>query len=90
MQDIPLRVWLNYRADYLEEELRKEGRGSSRLWEKCGGCEATEGVAYRCRDQECHRGYLYCESCMVRVHQALPLHWIEVSAIQNFMHPKMG
>ncbi|KAJ7216212.1 hypothetical protein C8J57DRAFT_1440543 [Mycena rebaudengoi] len=75
--DIPLRVWLKYRANYLEEEMHKEGCGSCRLWENCSGCGTVEEVAYRCCDQECHGWYLYCDSCMVQVHQALPLHWIE-------------
>lgn len=51
-----------------------EGRGEYAL--KCTGC-TTGSPDYRCRD--CIYGAVYCQSCILTIHERSPLHAIEVS-----------
>ncbi|KAJ7429396.1 hypothetical protein B0H11DRAFT_1768213 [Mycena galericulata] len=72
-----MRTWLKFRVQYLWAVLRGEGRGSERLYgTTCRDCKSA-APEYRCRDQACLGGNLYCSDCMVKRHQALPLHWME-------------
>ncbi|KAI4517411.1 hypothetical protein K525DRAFT_210959 [Schizophyllum commune Loenen D] len=68
----PVTEWEGLRAEYLDECLRFEGRGSRRQCLACGAVEAR----YRCRD-ECMGHWLHCQDCIVKAHRMLPLHWIE-------------
>ncbi|KAF8137999.1 hypothetical protein K438DRAFT_2119507 [Mycena galopus ATCC 62051] len=42
----------------------------------CGGCQKLNPT-FRCENQTCHGPSLYCQSCIVNRHAALPTHWIE-------------
>ncbi|KAF7345208.1 CxC2 domain-containing protein [Mycena sanguinolenta] len=74
--DNPLRQWAeDYRATYLEEVLRLEGRGDHRHYETCRLC-GRGSADHRCR--EClGGGELMCHGCIVDGHHRLPFHQIE-------------
>jgi hypothetical protein len=71
--------WLPHRAQYLDEFLRHDGRGSAR---NCVRCGESEG-GYRCED--CHHTPLFCHHCLLEEHRRLPLHRVQVSSI--LCHP---
>jgi hypothetical protein len=78
-QDNPFKIWeQSHRDEYLDEALRLEGRGGPVNYAKCGGCD-DQNPTYRCAEQECHGGAMFCQKCTVARHEALPLHWIEAS-----------
>ena len=78
-----MKTWIPERDLYLDELLRREGRGGFDA-EKCAGCieEGNECVAgsatYRCLG--CSPGPLLCGGCVLRRHEKLPFHRIEVCA----------
>ncbi|KAJ7220394.1 hypothetical protein C8J57DRAFT_1095056, partial [Mycena rebaudengoi] len=72
-----LCTWLLYRSEYLDEFAWDEGRGARRLWDDKYHCCGLEGPQFRCRDQQCFGGELFCGSCQVKAHQTNPLHWME-------------
>ncbi|KAJ7475078.1 hypothetical protein B0H11DRAFT_2158575 [Mycena galericulata] len=67
----------------LDRLVMGEGRGRRALWQTCGGCGA-ESPAFRCRDGDCTGRQLFCATCIVSQHWALPLHWIEEWVVINF------
>ncbi|KAH9917223.1 uncharacterized protein B0H18DRAFT_883995, partial [Fomitopsis serialis] len=71
--DHPLREWTPEIDTWLAEMLRLEGRcGHSDM--DCAGC-SSDHSPFRCRD--CSDVQMYCESCMVHRHRALPFHRLE-------------
>ncbi|KAF7796181.1 hypothetical protein EIP86_007355 [Pleurotus ostreatoroseus] len=73
--DAPLKTFLAYREQYIDENLRSEGRGDYQHVELCPDCGASPP---RVRCKECHGQELVCEKCIVSRHSRLPLHTIEV------------
>jgi len=72
-----LNEWLNFRGIFLEEILRHDGLGDFIGLTNCTNCGKAPGI-YKCNG--CGKGgMLKCAECMVNLHQALPLHRIEVS-----------
>ncbi|KAK6978163.1 CxC2 domain-containing protein [Favolaschia claudopus] len=75
----PLHAWYPLRDDYVAEQLRREGRGSQRVYARCAGsrgpCEGTP--EYRCMNAECFGEAMYCKECILAVHARLPTHFIE-------------
>ncbi len=75
LQDEPLRAWIPYREQYLDEVLRLEGRGWARLIAQCPLCDKA-GPTFLCR--ECTGGDILCQECIVEIHAHLPLHRVQV------------
>ncbi|KAJ6603281.1 hypothetical protein DFH09DRAFT_899292 [Mycena vulgaris] len=75
-QSHPLKTWVGFQDEYLDEMLRLEGRGDPAGYSTCSECEAANPT-FRCAQQLCHGGHMYCADCMVKKHQFLPMHWIE-------------
>ncbi|RDX39693.1 hypothetical protein OH76DRAFT_1367263 [Lentinus brumalis] len=72
--DEPLRAWVPFRGEYLDQVLRLEGRGHARNSSACPRC--IEGSpTLRCL--ECAGGEMLCEACMLSAHIRLPLHRIQ-------------
>ncbi|KAF9523674.1 hypothetical protein CPB83DRAFT_898542 [Crepidotus variabilis] len=76
--DHPLLLWIPHIDHFVEEFLRLEGLGDSSL--HCAGtnCSASldaDCAAHRCLD--CTDVRLFCSSCILNIHLALPLHRIE-------------
>ncbi|KAJ7839911.1 hypothetical protein B0H13DRAFT_1649958 [Mycena leptocephala] len=66
----------NHREETLDEMLRAEGRGSPEFYQACAACK-TPNPEYRCARQTCWGPALYCEGCIVNLHQQLPTHMVE-------------
>ncbi|KAI5894719.1 uncharacterized protein SCHCODRAFT_02598112 [Schizophyllum commune H4-8] len=75
--DHPMQAWLKHRDEYLDELLRLEGRGDEAHYSSCGSCGTKDGVAYRCKGQECQGYQMFCKACTLSNHQYQLLHWIE-------------
>ena len=80
VKDMPMKTWLPERDLYLDELIRREGRGDFRA-EKCSFCpENTEGdrgkAIFRCLD--CSPAPLSCDQCLCRRHKDLPYHRVQV------------
>ncbi|KAJ6449237.1 hypothetical protein C8R47DRAFT_999277 [Mycena vitilis] len=75
---------MRYRSSMLDRIAAGEGRGKLRLWSQCGQCGCPT-PAFRCRDQDCVGGQLFCKPCLLLRHSALPLHWIEEWTGRNFL-----
>lgn len=70
----PLLSFKQYRQEYLDEEIRLEGRrGLAGL--PCPDC-GTSLPTYRCDD--CMGGEILCARCLLKRHKWLPLHAIKV------------
>lgn len=68
--------WLSFRASFLDELLRHDGRADYKDNSSCFTC-LNETTLYKCRD--CFRGSLLrCQECIVESHGEHPLHRIEV------------
>ena len=77
-QDEPLKQFIPKRQFFLDEMLRRDGRGDF-VAEKCSACpdRSTAGPAsIRC--MSCIPGPLVCEACAVRGHCSAPYHRIKV------------
>jgi hypothetical protein len=61
--------------EYLDDMIYVEGRGLN--GHSCAGCESPNPV-FQCADEECVGLGMRCEECIVKAHQHLPFHWIEV------------
>ncbi|KAF8197631.1 hypothetical protein K438DRAFT_1585024 [Mycena galopus ATCC 62051] len=69
-------TWAKHQAEYLDEMLHLEGRGYAATHSTCGGCQRLNPT-FRCENQTCHGPSLYCQTCIVDRHAALPTHWIQ-------------
>lgn len=77
-QDEPLRTWIPYRDQYLDEVLRLEGRAWARTTAQCPRCTGAVPT-FRCTD--CTGGDLLCQGCLVEIHAHLPLHRVQVMCV---------
>ncbi|KAJ7166466.1 hypothetical protein C8R43DRAFT_946025 [Mycena crocata] len=75
----PLKEWYAYNDEYLYEQLRRESRGSPRVYSQCasrhGACLGTAEL--RCVDQACTGEVMHCAACVVAAHAQLPTHFLE-------------
>ena len=79
LQDVPLKTWVKYRDDYLDECMFIESRGT--FYSSCAGCRALM-PQYRCKD--CTLGPLWCQACLLQRHDQSPLHLVEVCVTLPF------
>ena len=72
--------WLPFRSEQLDELIRHDGRAG--LTDHCVSCDNGNGD-YRCKD--CFGPRAQCRNCLLRDHQWLPFHRIQVclSKISN-------
>ncbi|KAK6974082.1 CxC2 domain-containing protein [Favolaschia claudopus] len=87
--DRPMRNWWVRVDEYLEESLRREGRGSARVYGRCAGSRCADPLRvcpnrvcdglpeWRCVDQACAGEAMYCRGCIVAIHARLPTHFVE-------------
>ncbi|KAJ7154944.1 hypothetical protein C8R43DRAFT_1126328 [Mycena crocata] len=75
----PLKEWYPFNDEYIQEQLRREGRGAPRVYSQCAGRHAgCSGVAeFRCVDQACVGEVMHCTTCVVAEHAQLPTHFLE-------------
>ncbi|KAF7791816.1 hypothetical protein EIP86_002840 [Pleurotus ostreatoroseus] len=73
--DAPLKTFLTFRQDYLDETIRSEGRGDYMDVGLCPDCH-TEKPTIRCKD--CFGEELVCPTCVVQRHIRMPLHRVEI------------
>ncbi|KAJ7475547.1 hypothetical protein B0H11DRAFT_2158492 [Mycena galericulata] len=88
--DRPLKTWYPFNDAYVREQLRHEGRGSAKVYSRCGtrGCS---GIAeYRCVDQACFGEVMHCERCIVSNHSRLPTHFVEKWDGTHFVRSRTG
>jgi hypothetical protein len=88
-KDRPLQTWVALTDEYVEMDLRREGRGSPKVYAQCAGVNcidpkqqcpnrACAGVAeYRCGEGVCVGEVMRCAKCMVAAHAQHPTHFIE-------------
>ncbi|KAJ7807746.1 hypothetical protein B0H14DRAFT_3091205 [Mycena olivaceomarginata] len=77
-KDRPLQTWYPLRDEYVEENLRREGRGSAKNHAHCAGGRECHGIAeWRCADQACLGEGMSCTQCIVAAHVHHPTHFIE-------------
>ena len=74
---LKLQEWLLFRDTTLDKVLRHDGLGDHLGQLGCSTCNIGPGL-FKCKD--CLGGSrLHCQNCVVKPHQDIPLHWIEVS-----------
>lgn len=73
----------HFRDETLNEMLRGEGRGSERFYRECARCKCAAPL-FRCARQTCLGPGIYCETCVVRQHEQLPMHMVEVSNVKKW------
>ncbi|KAJ6513670.1 hypothetical protein C8R47DRAFT_1064378 [Mycena vitilis] len=100
--DRPLKTWYPKEDEYIEEQLRREGRGSPKTYSKCAGVRCNDpnrqcpnrvctGTAeYRCVDGACFGDTMHCGSCIVAAHAKLPTHFIERWNGRSFERSRTG
>ncbi|KAJ7810465.1 hypothetical protein B0H13DRAFT_2384593 [Mycena leptocephala] len=100
--DRPLQTWVPHMDEYCAEALRREGRGSPRVYVRCAGSHCVDpdrkcpnhvctGVAeYRCCDGVCFGEVMQCATCIVAAHAQLPTHFIEKWDGNFVKHLRMG
>ncbi|KAF8208324.1 hypothetical protein K438DRAFT_1961817 [Mycena galopus ATCC 62051] len=74
--DRPLQNWYAMNNEYIEENLRREGRGDPKIRE-CPGRECDGAPEWRCVDQTCVGELMFCEQCIVATHARHPTHFVE-------------
>ncbi|KAF7349498.1 CxC2 domain-containing protein [Mycena sanguinolenta] len=80
--DRPLKNWYPKNDEYVEESLRREGRGLPKTYSRCAGSRGVGGeclgdAEWRCVDQLCFGELMYCSSCIVSKHVHHPTHFVE-------------
>ncbi|KAJ7127923.1 hypothetical protein C8R44DRAFT_616634, partial [Mycena epipterygia] len=100
--DRPLKTWYPFCNDYVEENLRLEGRGCPKNYSKCRGVQCNDphklcpnrkctGVAeYRCMDQACVGAGMHCSACIVVAHARLPTHFVQKWTGTRFKRKRTG
>ncbi|KAJ7601623.1 hypothetical protein DFH06DRAFT_1153729 [Mycena polygramma] len=76
--DRPLKTWYPFEDEYLQENLRREGRGSRRVYSRCAGVPCKDPTQ-RCPNQ-----------CIVAAHARLPTHFIEQWDGKKFLRKRKG
>lgn len=88
IQDNPLKTWIPHIDIYVEELLRHE---SCNIGEQliCANVTCDQSImdqpsaSFRCID--CQTSALYCSSCILLLHQRLPLHRVEVDFRSSYI-----
>ncbi|KAJ7797089.1 hypothetical protein B0H14DRAFT_2619337 [Mycena olivaceomarginata] len=85
--DRPLQNWYQKVDEYLEENLRREGRGAAKTYARCAGSrcidrqcpgrECEEPPEWRCVDKGCLGEQMFCTGCIVATHTRHPTHFVE-------------
>ncbi|KAJ7641080.1 hypothetical protein FB45DRAFT_1021856 [Roridomyces roridus] len=75
--DRPLQTWYPFCDEYLDEQMRREGRGSPKVYAKCATRDCPMPPLFRCVDGACMGEVMHCESCIVKTHARLPTHFVE-------------
>ncbi|KAJ6458520.1 hypothetical protein C8R45DRAFT_1110051 [Mycena sanguinolenta] len=76
--DRPLQNWYPRVDEYLDENLRREGRGCSKTYSACAGSVECDGEPeWRCVDQTCLGEEMFCSRCIVAAHVRHPTHFLE-------------
>jgi len=78
-----LLEWLSLRDATLDEVLRHDGLGDYLGQPRCFACNIEPGI-FKCKDCS-GGGRLRCQTCVVKAHQDIPLHRIEVSHFVNII-----
>ncbi|KAJ7021706.1 hypothetical protein C8F04DRAFT_972352, partial [Mycena alexandri] len=89
-QDRPLHFFYPLEDEFVDESLRREGRGARHVYARCAGtlCDARrecpnrrcDGAAeWRCVDQGCYGEIMHCTRCVVAAHAQHSTHFIEAS-----------
>ncbi|KAG1889704.1 uncharacterized protein F5891DRAFT_1198475 [Suillus fuscotomentosus] len=81
--DNPIHLWLPERQTYPDKFIRLEGCGEAN--HSCHDCEDSNTI-FCCDD--CFSVNLYCQSCICRLHQNMPLHRLKMWHDEYF-HPIM-
>ncbi|KAJ8473447.1 hypothetical protein ONZ45_g16298 [Pleurotus djamor] len=71
--DEPLKEWLPFQSEYLEELLRGEGRATN----TCDGCSSALAVTEGVLCEECFGRGVLCRKCCIETHIHQPLHRIK-------------
>ncbi|KAJ7801932.1 hypothetical protein B0H14DRAFT_3489073 [Mycena olivaceomarginata] len=83
--------------EYVEENLRREGRGSPKTYARCAGShcidprgdcpnrECDGPAEWCCVNQACFGDLMFCSRCIVGVHAHHPTHFIEQWNGHNFV-----
>ncbi|KAF7330719.1 CxC2 domain-containing protein [Mycena sanguinolenta] len=93
--DRPLKNWYPKNDEYVEESLRREGRGLPKTYSRCGdhggvGGECLGDAEWRCVDQMCFGDVMLCEECIVSTHVHHPTHFVERWTGTHFLRKRNG
>ncbi|KAJ7446035.1 hypothetical protein B0H11DRAFT_1746379 [Mycena galericulata] len=72
-----MHTWRPCEDNYVEEQLRRESRGSAKVYSRCATHECTGSPEFRCVDQMCVGEVMHCARCVVAAHVRLPTHFLE-------------
>ena len=79
-----MQSWLDVRPIVLDEMIRLDGPGDTRV-DFCSSClNRMASPVYRCL--ECSYGLLFCRECVIKSHQTMPLHRLEVCSFHTSTH----
>ncbi|KAJ7148600.1 hypothetical protein C8R46DRAFT_1231115 [Mycena filopes] len=99
----PLQQWYAHSDEYLQEQLRREGRGAPKVYSACAAatgprCQdarkecpnrrCSGEALWRCVDEACFGEVMHCEECIVATHARLPTHFIEKWNGKNFVRDR--
>ncbi|KAG2132161.1 hypothetical protein BD769DRAFT_1627646 [Suillus cothurnatus] len=79
--DDPIHIWTSEHQTYLDELIRLEGCGDT--CHSCHNC-GNLNAAFCCED--CFSVTLYCQLCVMNLHQNMPLHWLK-KWDDGYFHP---
>ncbi|KAJ7666199.1 hypothetical protein DFH06DRAFT_1323329 [Mycena polygramma] len=100
--DRPLKTWYPYNDEYVQEQLRREGRGPEKVYSRCAGVRCDDpqktcphrkcsgDAEYRCADQTCGGEVMLCRRCIVVSHARLPTHFVERWTGTHFVRTRNG
>ncbi|KAF7356781.1 CxC2 domain-containing protein [Mycena venus] len=96
--DRPLQTWYPHCDEYLQENLRHEGRGAPKTYARCAGSrclvrecldrECSGPADWRCVDQSCFGEVMFCERCIIAAHAQHPTHFVERWNGKNFVRDR--
>ncbi|KAJ7119391.1 hypothetical protein C8R46DRAFT_1169932 [Mycena filopes] len=98
-QDRPLHGFYPLEDEFVDENLRREGRGPPSVYSRCAGllCDPRracpnrrcDGAAeWRCVDQACVGEIMHCSWCIVAAHTQSPTHFVERWNGKNFVRKR--
>ncbi|KAJ6471046.1 hypothetical protein C8R45DRAFT_1104734 [Mycena sanguinolenta] len=98
--DRPLQNWYAKNDEYVEESLRRKGRGLLKTHARCASSRVVDpthphanhechGVAeWRCVDQVCLGELMFCSACIVATHMHHPTHFVEKWVSDHFVRKR--